>query len=524
MSETDDNDTGTRQVFCVSKEVVNADLLRQLSIKVIGEENFGQGAVFMITATGVKKLIQHGYQKVSETAGAYEGLITVALTAPPATATAAALPNTATVAAAPAPAPVVPEAPKLTTTAQLWQSSGPNADFKDKVCKLSTDILIPALGKSVRIYVPHNDVVPPRAPPRDEGVFRIFIWGSGTASSGNEWRVPAKMWGIPVDCMDKGSFSAWEGGFPITTPEGQEVGACDLYNLYIYHDAIDKTTENELNILRKIFEAAASAIRNGCKIPIEIRRDAYVELCSKRYAAMVQQAKNTHVNLKTKVADYQRSLVEAVRQFMDAEKILDMHQQLGKQKDSKAGFIKEFDALLRVPLIEDVMFRGNTFTAHTRDITIVDPRTKLRHHLGKFIISVNTDDSKVKVINKTRQIDAHSSKMQAPHVFPDGNPCFGTLANTIPDLIAKYEFSTLIQVLLSYLGEVNMLDAAGRHAHKWPLIGADGTIETEADRVKRIKEFEKTKAFSEMLREDEADAEEDEEDPDENENEDEEET
>jgi hypothetical protein len=91
-------------------------------------------------------------------------------------------------------------------------------------------------------------------------------------------------------------------------------------------------------------------------------------------------------------------------------------------------------------------------------------------------------------------------------VFPDGNCCLGTLQSTIPDLVAKYEFSTLVQVMLSYLGEVNMLDGAGRLVHHWPLLNKDGSVENDEDRMKRIKEFEKTTAFSAPLREDRQDA------------------
>jgi hypothetical protein len=129
---------------------------------------------------------------------------------------------------------------------------------------------------------------------------------------------------------------------------------------------------------------------------------------------------------------------------------------------------------------------------HTNTLYVIDPRSKLKHEVGKCAITIDTTNGAVTVANKTRLIDGMNPKMHAPHVFPNGGPCFGSIANTIPQLTAQYEFSTAAQIMIAYLTECNVADSAGWFVHRWPLVKANGEVETAQETMKRIPEYEKT--------------------------------
>lgn len=486
MPEQDqDSATDIRQMFCVPKDVVSAEQLRTLSVRVYAEENFGKPC-FMIAAAGLRKLTQAGYQKIKEEAGPYDGLVLVEMRAP-AAGPGTGAPAAGTATAVPATPATPPAPPALKAVNRLWMTSPIKPDFQQKVLDLARDILCPAVNKNVHIWVPHNDVVPPRLPPRDEGAFHVAIYSSGSPSNGNDMRFPGKMWGIQVDCMDRANFAPWDGGVPIMTPEGFECGSIDQFNLFIYHDAVERGSENELAILRKIFEAAAISLKNGCQIPVETRRAAYVELCSKRWDSIKKNAREEHAKLKDSVGRLQRDMIDQIRRLQDAERVMNAHD---RAEDYRASYAKEFDRLLGMKQIEDVLFRGNSFIAQTKDLVAIDNRTKLRHHLGKFTITINTETGDVRMMNKTRQVEAHGGKCQAPHVFSNGNSCFGTIQSTVAQMVATQEFSALIQLLIGFLGTANTADPAGWFVHKWPAVKPDGSIETAEETAARVKEFE----------------------------------
>lgn len=144
---------------------------------------------------------------------------------------------------------------------------------------------------------------------------------------------------------------------------------------------------------------------------------------------------------------------------------------------NRADTGNDFDRLLKIPLMDFVEFAAHDLLiVHTKEIICTEPESGTQYLLGEFRIEINGDSGNdddgaysVRVFNKTRQVDGIDYEMNAPHVWADGEVCWGNLEESICKLYAKNDVATLVQLVISFLQTVNVHDDAGQFVHRWPV-------------------------------------------------------
>jgi hypothetical protein len=123
---------------------------------------------------------------------------------------------------------------------------------------------------------------------------------------------------------------------------------------------------------------------------------------------------------------------------------------------------------------------GESVNVYTKNIYAKDERSKKWHDIGTFHIKIgmhsNTYDIQNTVIikNTKHQIKAFSDhQMQAPHVFPEGYICHGTLSSGMTNAYKKRDLYQLVFQLILFLGQANTDDAAGKYVNCWPEVSED---------------------------------------------------
>ncbi len=206
---------------------------------------------------------------------------------------------------------------------------------------------------------------------------------------------------------------------------------------------------------------------NFAGVPLDEVRELYVKACGKRAEKRKVALTKTVNNSKNLVDSLQKDLGNALRDYRQAAAELEGFE--GHENALHEKLRAEFDALLKLPKVTSVDWRGDCLTVGISNIQVTDPRSKKVHDIGEFKLVVDTRQTQLLFWNTTRRVTAYEEGMNAPHVFPDGRPCLGTMNEVIPKLVANYEWSALIQMGITFLESVNVRDAAGRRVDSWPL-------------------------------------------------------
>jgi hypothetical protein len=169
------------------------------------------------------------------------------------------------------------------------------------------------------------------------------------------------------------------------------------------------------------------------------------------------RAKEISSRLKTNNAETLKMIAELDR----AHKELAGFSEETTQHSDK--FAAEWDALLRVPKVLDVICTDSSLIVRTDTVYAQHSKHKTWHRLGKFKIVIT-----VRGTINFRNTAPLTNGLQAPHVFQDGHACWGNMRNVVNDLLKKREYAALVQVLLVFLSSVNVNDDIGRHLVDWP--------------------------------------------------------
>jgi hypothetical protein len=66
-------------------------------------------------------------------------------------------------------------------------------------------------------------------------------------------------------------------------------------------------------------------------------------------------------------------------------------------------------------------------------------------------------------------VDGFEEDMNAPHVYSDGHACLGNVEDLFPELIAKRDFASALQLAIVFIESVNVNDSAGKKIDHWPV-------------------------------------------------------
>lgn len=352
----------------------------------------------------------------------------------------------------------------------------------DKFVAVATEFA-PIFGKQIHI---HNYCTNPSTrPPINNGCLHIYIWASpGNTTDGGS--MPATLFGAPLkwghgsSCILK---PMGEEGQLLTDEDENQIGKMIGDTVYIHYplgdpsvelrwdnkgpDALFRRMLEEIVFFRTATEEQKSARTHAIAARQRPKsREAYIRSCNGRFDKALESTRAALKGGPAEVEALQEQLVRKIREQVGLQRKLAQMENCRGEAVEVYG--KEFDKLLETPKIRDVRVRDGVIQVFTDTLFCVDPRSKKKHEIGHFRIEFSSNGS-VRWYNLARQVNGYENRMQAPHVFSNGNACLGNAAEIIPELAANYEFAALAMVCIQFVESVNTDDAAGRHINLWPV-------------------------------------------------------
>jgi len=362
--------------------------------------------------------------------------------------------------------------------------SNPVADGWLKICR---EILVPVIKRDVTIDVPHNSrsIVPNTL----ESMFKIHVWATPEARDGGEpsYDPPRILWGMELQTRDAMDGVPWTEGIDVCSPEYPErpIAGFDENNLYIYSDLCHNNSPREVEIFKKIIQYVAENYARAKLVetdPAALRAD-YVRMVEKRKQIQVREITNRLNTVQTELTNLNKKVFDGIREERQCLKEIAV---LDNDADfSTPRFTAEYDRLAANPLIQQIRMRNGNITVRTNTLTVVDPRSKKEHEVGRMSIHIDIKRYNIVVTNLDRQVTGMQPNMHGPHVFPTGRMCLGNMEEVLPKLVAGYQIADAIELVIAILQTCNVDDAAGKMVHAWPLSVKQQEIDKEAARELR---------------------------------------
>ena len=117
--------------------------------------------------------------------------------------------------------------------------------------------------------------------------------------------------------------------------------------------------------------------------------------------------------------------------------------------------------------VKNISFSGKLIKFTTEFLYTV-PVEGIQAELGFFHVRLNIETAEIIYTNLTKRVVGYSGqRMHAPHVFANGHPCTGGYGHMIQELLAERLYDEAIDIVIGFLSEVTVNDAAGKHWWKW---------------------------------------------------------
>lgn len=343
--------------------------------------------------------------------------------------------------------------------------------------KLVEKILAPAIPETnINISVPHGTSVTMGSSYIKADNFNILFW-SGYTPTKLKYGVDT-IWGYKVECQDPPFACSEQGMHPIM--DGSYCVA-EIFEdaLYIHHDLCHYGWDSELMIFRKILEETANILKNPDLITAaredRLRRNVknYIDLCHKGAADKIKELERELRHAEESVEEFRAKFISNMRKVDQLSAEIPKLSEL--TDDTKDKFSKDYQRLCGFSDVIDIKVLPEKMEIYTNDLFCTNPKTGLKHWMGRFKITIDARGRNGGVIwkNLSFTIDGYEDKMQAPHVFYHGGACLGSLQEIIPQYLAKWDFATLTQLAISFIQSVNVDDVAGSKIPYWPIAESD---------------------------------------------------
>lgn len=337
---------------------------------------------------------------------------------------------------------------------------------------------LPQLGVAtvvLRYRDRRNNVLPERA--KVENEFEIIFWNSPSGTTHTE-SYDQRIFGKRIGGDGFYVYDASGLGEIITDTDGWPLAELEGNTLHVYHPlhnrhfafgggdgpTIFKFIMQEVAVHRLTSpKQRADLVRARALEKRAETRAQYTQMCASRLTRTLEATRAQITNLERAVEQTQQTLITQIRDLADNRGRLTQLESTNPQNTERYG--SEFDKLFELPKILDVRIARDKISVFTDILYCVDPRTNRTHEIGKFRIDI-LPNSGVLWHNLTRKVN----RMMAPHVDEAGRACLGTLAQTMPDLIARYEFATVAMLAISFIESVNVHDGWGQHIRDWPIV------------------------------------------------------
>jgi hypothetical protein len=339
------------------------------------------------------------------------------------------------------------------------------------------------IKRNISLHSPHGAV----SSPKRNDSFVVHYWSSPCFSEENEIDHPSTMWNKPVVCSDSlyGAIQ-WADAYQLTTPEGQTVGAMDADNLYLYWDAAHSGESSEKEIIAEVCKAVlaimASPPDKKAKKPkdeliiLPVQEEKIVEACSRRLTVAEKAAADEVSRVKSAIDEHLAHLKDKHEAMIRVTTRLSAARSLCEE--ATTNIKRDIDEIRKLPDLEKYVDRGGVMTFLTKTIKVTHPKTKHKHDLGKFQITIDMNSATIVITNIDHRVcvEKRGDKeklMHAPYVDQNGVPVWKALNVSLAEWFANCNIIALVTASLNLLKSVCVEDAWGVKLKRWPVVGKE---------------------------------------------------
>ena len=344
-------------------------------------------------------------------------------------------------------------------------------------------LLVPLVKRHVRLYgYDENTRVSPKEEPN---FFYVRIWcGVDSDRGSGDCNFNSRIYGY--EFLTKHWYCPTGNGIPIKAPEnGAVIAEVIGNNLFVYIPVIYYEASNGFNIFRRILEEVVVELsltpqqraerdkkreeqeKEELRRHHEVARSQYIRLCQGRMNAIKKAAEQTVTDSEQSLSKTQAEITNSIRELSGSQRKLAQLEQILSTQEQKLS--QTYDSILQNPMVEEVTMRdGETLRIKTKELTFTDPSTSKLHLLGKFHIEIPVNGGNVRFFNLDRTIDGLEGRMQAPCVTNNGCTMLSNATQAFPELIANYDFDTVVQLALQVPCTIEPSEEYAKYANKWP--------------------------------------------------------
>lgn len=140
-------------------------------------------------------------------------------------------------------------------------------------------------------------------------------------------------------------------------------------------------------------------------------------------------------------------------------------------EETTIKFEKELAEIKENKHTQTLICDENKLTIITDYLYINEPKQNKMYALGEMQITIpleyQTNQQNIKMFNLTDVRKGYSGDCQHPHVFADGNICWGNMASMVAQYSIEKMFYALYVSILAFLQTCNVQDVAGRYILAW---------------------------------------------------------
>ena len=183
---------------------------------------------------------------------------------------------------------------------------------------------------------------------------------------------------------------------------------------------------------------------------------------------VIENAKRQLDNIKETIT---RMIHDLHRHYEEKLKFEGILESTKLTEETTLQFEKELEAIKENKHTQTLMCDENTLTILTDYLYINEPQQNKMYALGEMQIAIpleyQTNQQNIKIFNLTTIRKGYSGDCQHPHVFANGDICWGNMASMVAQYSIEKMFHALYVSILAFLQTCNVQDVAGSYILAW---------------------------------------------------------
>jgi hypothetical protein len=201
-----------------------------------------------------------------------------------------------------------------------------------------------------------------------------------------------------------------------------------------------------------------------------------VKTCVKNSNNYIRQITDKIPQVVNDINEIQKDLNDKLRSYREMIQIVNVYEKSGMNEKIKAKIESDIKEIERLPQVKSIFLKDDYLYVYTNTFYVMDPRDKVFHDIGYFVIYINIGrvdfDSRqaIRIKNlKHKIVGMGGGRMDAPHVFNNGLPCYGNTITAISQHYKEMDLYLLVMDIIMFLESVNVDDAAGAFINRFPI-------------------------------------------------------